>query len=493
MEPSSNIQPPTFQNLCIKLPQEIAEQEIEQEQKRITDHFFNQGKLQGDVIYISPKRSYADLTAMTPPPLTSIYTKTLIIDPSDPRKRIRSTIKIARSPYLQATKKDYSAFPDIVTKPFGNWTIEEQTIAVNKLRRWDIPLQDDHIYKIYAILKEHETLLCHNEDISYPALYAVTGSYDKYDQEEGFVNPPKENSFDLEIHSTNKATLIFRNVEKTFIGHGASKEAWKTFALGTAELRAHTFSLPHPQTTTYADQEEKGFSEFQGKSWIATAYNIYYYHMVIEQECHEQQVIEMQFYPYDLHTIITTYSISTHTRLAYSIQIMEAIKDMHEKEFIYRDFKPDNFLVRENFNLALTDFGLSCNVLSDRLRNEAGTPSFMAPEILLKKKESYSYSLDIWSAGCLLYILLIGKPFPWYVDTLFNEKTNKKPDFNKVLKKMTKFDNESVNPNDTNDPNIPIKFLIWNMLRFDPVNRWDATTVLDYLKNFQESMQRKIA
>jgi serine/threonine protein kinase len=43
-------------------------------------------------------------------------------------------------------------------------------------------------------------------------------------------------------------------------------------------------------------------------------------------------------------------------------------------------------------------------------KTRCGTPRYMAPEVL--EKEGYSYEVDVWSLGCILYTLLVGKsPF----------------------------------------------------------------------------------
>ncbi|CAF4432273.1 unnamed protein product, partial [Adineta steineri] len=37
-----------------------------------------------------------------------------------------------------------------------------------------------------------------------------------------------------------------------------------------------------------------------------------------------------------------------------------------------------------------------------------GTPNYIAPEVINKK--GHSYEVDVWSLGCILYTLLLGKP-----------------------------------------------------------------------------------
>ena len=56
----------------------------------------------------------------------------------------------------------------------------------------------------------------------------------------------------------------------------------------------------------------------------------------------------------------------------------------------------------------LVDFGLAKETVS-KMKTFAGTPYFMAPEVL---NGSYGAKCDVWSLGCVLYMLASGKlPF----------------------------------------------------------------------------------
>ena len=60
----------------------------------------------------------------------------------------------------------------------------------------------------------------------------------------------------------------------------------------------------------------------------------------------------------------------------------------------------------------LIDFGFStCIPHEKKVKIFCGTPSYMAPEIVAKK-EYYGPPTDIWSAGIVLYCMVVGH-FPF--------------------------------------------------------------------------------
>ena len=61
--------------------------------------------------------------------------------------------------------------------------------------------------------------------------------------------------------------------------------------------------------------------------------------------------------------------------------------------------------------ICVTDFGLSKILKGTEVATTGlGTPDYMAPEML--KKENYSFSVDWWTLGCLIYELTVGaSPF----------------------------------------------------------------------------------
>lgn len=70
----------------------------------------------------------------------------------------------------------------------------------------------------------------------------------------------------------------------------------------------------------------------------------------------------------------------------YFKQMLLGLNYIHSKGFSHRDLKPENILLDSQFDVKIVDFGFACS-LSGRdgsgfNRTVAGTPNYMAPEIL---------------------------------------------------------------------------------------------------------------
>jgi len=89
-------------------------------------------------------------------------------------------------------------------------------------------------------------------------------------------------------------------------------------------------------------------------------------------------------------------------------QMLLAVNYLHHEGITHRDIKIENFMYEENGGdfLKLIDFGFSKFSKHQNMNELVGTQNYVAPEVL---KQKYAHgSCDLWSLGCLVFILLFG-------------------------------------------------------------------------------------
>ncbi|NXY56501.1 MK15 kinase, partial [Callaeas wilsoni] len=122
----------------------------------------------------------------------------------------------------------------------------------------------------------------------------------------------------------------------------------------------------------------------------------------------------------DLHAVIKKGNLLKDTHKCYILyQLLKATKFIHSGNVIHRDQKPSNVLLDAQCCVKLCDFGLArslCQLCEDQpspaLTEYVATRWYRAPEILLASR-NYTKGVDMWSIGCILGEMLLGKPlFP---------------------------------------------------------------------------------
>ncbi|XP_065831547.1 serine/threonine-protein kinase 36-like [Oscarella lobularis] len=98
-------------------------------------------------------------------------------------------------------------------------------------------------------------------------------------------------------------------------------------------------------------------------------------------------------------------------------QLVSALYYLHSHRIMHRDMKPQNVLVCKGGCIKLCDFGfaraMSMNTLV--LTSIKGTPLYMSPELV--QERPYDHNSDLWSMGCILYELFVGRP-PFYTNSI---------------------------------------------------------------------------
>lgn len=92
----------------------------------------------------------------------------------------------------------------------------------------------------------------------------------------------------------------------------------------------------------------------------------------------------------------------------FAQQIANGMKYLHSKKIIHRDLKPSNILLTKQDVLKISDFGTHKVFYDEKLPvtsvTYAGTHAYMAPEVI--RSEPYSYPIDVWSYGVVLWEIL---------------------------------------------------------------------------------------
>ena len=99
----------------------------------------------------------------------------------------------------------------------------------------------------------------------------------------------------------------------------------------------------------------------------------------------------------------------------YVSQICNALDYLHRNDVAHCDLKPENILIQKMENtfhkIKICDFGYARIIGESGFRNSVvGTPMYLAPEV--SNNEPYNRSLDLWSTGVIIYVILSGM-FPF--------------------------------------------------------------------------------
>jgi serine/threonine-protein kinase len=106
--------------------------------------------------------------------------------------------------------------------------------------------------------------------------------------------------------------------------------------------------------------------------------------------------------------------------LGILMQVLNALRFAHHRGVVHRDLKPSNVMIGDFGEVYLLDWGIAVSMRDDgsgRLplataaTQLAGTPSYMAPEMLGRDHgPGITERTDVYLAGAVLYDLVVGEP-----------------------------------------------------------------------------------
>ena len=101
-------------------------------------------------------------------------------------------------------------------------------------------------------------------------------------------------------------------------------------------------------------------------------------------------------------------TLTLKDRITIFNDLCESLYNIHEKDLIHCDLHSGNILTQRG-GCFITDLGL-CGPVDDESSNKIyGIVSYIAPEILIQKKQKTKES-DVYSIGMLMWEIFAGQP-----------------------------------------------------------------------------------
>ena len=180
-------------------------------------------------------------------------------------------------------------------------------------------------------------------------------------------------------------------------------------------------------------------------------------------------------------------------------QLLKTVAYMASKNIIHRNLKPSSILMEDKQNIRIINFGLATYINSPKANiGICGTPGYIAPEILNPQENRvYDSKVDVFSAGCVFFEMLFGKPLFESSKAFETSTLNKNFNYSELIQLIRKEQN-TPQPNSTKLGTVQISSsqlifclgldLLLKLLHNDPKQRISAEEALaDIYFDSQES------
>lgn len=215
-------------------------------------------------------------------------------------------------------------------------------------------------------------------------------------------------SEEVESHILKRYDLLQK------LGKGAYGIVWKVMDKKTRNILAlkKIFDVFQNSTDAQRTFREIMFLQELDHENIIKLYN------VIRADNDKDIYLVFEYMETDLHAVIRAKILEDIHKQYVLYQTFRCLKYMHSADLLHRDLKPSNILLNSDCLVKVADLGLARSVAVKEegaapvLTEYVATRWYRAPEILLGSQK-YTKGVDMWSMGCILGEMILGKPiFP---------------------------------------------------------------------------------
>ena len=113
-----------------------------------------------------------------------------------------------------------------------------------------------------------------------------------------------------------------------------------------------------------------------------------------------------------LHYLRKKQSIDEKTIKSFTYQMLSGLAYIHSLGIIHADLSPQNLFIFSNGRVKIGDFGQSIPLACTYIYKNTNVTAldWRAPELLLPTTRNYNQKIDIWSAGSIIFYMLVGMP-----------------------------------------------------------------------------------
>src|ERR1044072_505711 len=141
------------------------------------------------------------------------------------------------------------------------------------------------------------------------------------------------------------------------------------------------------------------------------------YYGITRNPITEDFIMIMKYYKLgSLKNYITEnfYNITWNEKLKILSNVASGLNHLHNQKIIHRDFHSGNILYENEFDIVISDLGISKSSIDNDDGEIYGVISYIAPEILQGK--GYTMASDIYSFGIIMWELVTGRMPFWNQD-----------------------------------------------------------------------------